>query len=191
MVNEKGFQRIDTASPQTVTTNAEGKATIVFTEPGIHRIKATVGAPGEETVVRSNRLDVCVPAAFGDCGEASPTVAPAVTSPVPPVPSTPTSAATRISKPKLDRGRIAAGKVGVSWKLLDPGAGIAAWRIASKTLGGKGGFVTRASGRQQTAATIRLPPGATYRLRFALTDLSGHITTYSLGKVTVPRGGKS
>src|ERR1700704_5919967 len=54
----KGFQRIDTTSAETVTTNSQGKATIVFNTPGIHRIKATVGAPGEEeTVVRSNRLD--------------------------------------------------------------------------------------------------------------------------------------
>jgi hypothetical protein len=186
--NAKGFQRIDSASPRTVTTDSEGKATVVFTEPGIHRIKATVGAPGEEgTVVRSNRLDVCVPAAFGDCGEVAPApLRPAVSPPLGPNPPAPA----RIGKPKLDRGMIAQGKVGLSWKVLDAGAGVKSWRISSKTLGGKGGFLTRASGRQQTSATVRLPRGASYRLRFSLTDMSGQTTNYGLGKVTVPRGGQ-
>ena len=46
-MSAKGFQRVDTASPETVTTDAEGKASVTFTTPGIYRIKATVGAPGE------------------------------------------------------------------------------------------------------------------------------------------------
>jgi hypothetical protein len=71
---EKGFQKLQLASPETVTTNAEGKASITFDQPGWHRIKA--GAPlhplskreqeekviPEEEAIRSNRLDVCVPA---------------------------------------------------------------------------------------------------------------------------------
>ena len=62
--NEKGFEKVDTESPATVKTEADGKASITFTEPGWHRIKATVPSAhgGEETAVRSNRLDVCVPA---------------------------------------------------------------------------------------------------------------------------------
>lgn len=178
----EGFQRIDTASPQTVTTNSAGKAMIVFTSPGIHRIKATVGAPGaEDTVVRSNRLDVCVPAAFGDCGEVAPQ--PPAGPPTPPAPA-------RISKPKLDRGMVAQGKVKLSWKVLDAGAGVKGWKILSKTLGKKAGFVARVSGKKQTSATVRLPRGASYKLRFTLTDMSGQTTTYGLGKVTVPRGGR-
>lgn len=59
----EGFELVQTASPATVKTNAEGKASITFTEPGWHRIKATaVNGEGEESAIRSNRLDVCVPA---------------------------------------------------------------------------------------------------------------------------------
>ena len=59
----KGFEQIDTESPETVQTNAEGEASITFTKPGWHRIKATaVNASGEEDAIRSNRMDVCVPA---------------------------------------------------------------------------------------------------------------------------------
>ncbi len=62
MTNPKGFERVETESPETVATNAQGKASITFTEPGWHRIKATaVNGKGEEDVIRSNRLDVCVP----------------------------------------------------------------------------------------------------------------------------------
>jgi hypothetical protein len=59
---EKGFERVETESPETVLTGPDGKASITFADPGWHRIKATVAdSQGEETVVRSNRLDVCVP----------------------------------------------------------------------------------------------------------------------------------
>lgn len=184
--NSKGFQRVDTASAETVTTDSEGKATIVFSEPGIHRIKATVGEPGAEaTVVRSNRLDVCVPASFGDCGESSPAAAPSPQAD----PSLPKRLTARISTPKLDRSKVGKGKIGVSWKVLDAGAGIKRWQIASKALGRKRAkFVVRASGKRQTHATIRLPRGASYKLRLSLTDMTGRTTDYGLGKVTVPRG---
>jgi hypothetical protein len=57
-----GVERVLTVSPETVTTDAEGKASITFTESGWHRLKATqVNAKGEESAIRSNRLDVCVP----------------------------------------------------------------------------------------------------------------------------------
>ncbi|HEX6688400.1 MAG TPA: DUF4430 domain-containing protein [Solirubrobacterales bacterium] len=74
VASAKGFERIDTADAQTVTSGADGRASIVFDEPGWHRIKATVaGAGGEEAAIRSNRLDVCVPdpPAF-DCGAPPP-----------------------------------------------------------------------------------------------------------------------
>lgn len=81
----KGFQKLQLESPETVTTNAEGKASITFDQPGWHRIKA--GAPlhplskteqedkviPEEEAVRSNRLDVCVPAqGASGCGPEPP-----------------------------------------------------------------------------------------------------------------------
>jgi hypothetical protein len=66
----KGFEKVETESPQTVRTNSNGKASITFTQPGWHRIKATaVNGKGEEDAIRSNRLDVCVPIeGQGGCG---------------------------------------------------------------------------------------------------------------------------
>jgi hypothetical protein len=61
-----GFEKVDVEDPATVETDSHGKASITFTTPGWHRIKATVPATGpgatEEEAIRSNRLDVCVPA---------------------------------------------------------------------------------------------------------------------------------
>jgi Domain of unknown function (DUF4430) len=66
---DRGFERIDAADGETIKTGSDGTATITFDTPGWHRIKATVLSAGEETAVRSNRLDVCVPAApLADCG---------------------------------------------------------------------------------------------------------------------------
>jgi hypothetical protein len=70
--SEKGFETVQIASPETVTTDSKGKASITFTTPGWHRIKAgtALNAKGEEKAIRSNRLDVCVPAAGETgCGE--------------------------------------------------------------------------------------------------------------------------
>ncbi|MGA9316211.1 MAG: hypothetical protein WBV77_16480 [Solirubrobacteraceae bacterium] len=62
LTSANGFERVETESSATVITNAQGKASITFTEPGWHRIKATeLGSGGKESVIRSNRLDVCVP----------------------------------------------------------------------------------------------------------------------------------
>jgi len=189
-VNAKGFQRIETASPEAVVTDAAGKASVSFTTPGIHRIKATVAvAPGtKEPVVRSNGLEVCVPAAFGDCGEIAPVAAVPTTGKSSTAAATPgpATSAARVSKPKLTLGAIAQGKVTVSWKVLDPGAGVKAWQIATKTVGKRGGFVARAHGTKGSSATVKLPRGHSYRLRFTLTDLAGNTTDYGLGKVTVP-----
>jgi hypothetical protein len=62
----EGFERIDAASDETVETGPDGTATITFDTPGWHRIKATDLSAGVETAVRSNRLDVCVPAPPAD-----------------------------------------------------------------------------------------------------------------------------
>lgn len=60
----KGFEKLEAESPETVVTGAQGKASIIFTEPGWHRIKASAfNSEGKEDAIRSNRLDVCVPAA--------------------------------------------------------------------------------------------------------------------------------
>lgn len=190
-VDAKGFQRIETASPEAVVSDAAGKASVAFTAPGVHRIKATVAVPPgtKEPVVRSNGLEVCVRAAFGDCGETAVTSPPGSTtakaSTAAAAPG-PAPRAARVSKPKLSLAGLSQGKVTISWKVLDPGVGVKAWRIATKTVGMKGGFVARAHGTKGTSATLRLPGGHSYRLRFSLTDRAGHTTAYGLGKVTVP-----
>jgi hypothetical protein len=60
-----GFQTVETGSAAAVTTASAGHASITFSTPGWHRIKAQ-----EETgFIRSNRLDVCVePIGGGSCG---------------------------------------------------------------------------------------------------------------------------
>jgi hypothetical protein len=224
ITNGQGFQRVDTASAATRVSDADGKASITFATPGWHRIKATDVGVGEDAVVRSNRLDVCVPQAPAtDCG-ALPADAQVRTPPppvpgevdgegggevpgggqpgggggeswpgpspsVPPVgPPAPQPDQVRLQRPGLDRSRLAQGLVGVSWKVLDPGAGVAKWTISSRTLGRKGArWVERASGRERTAALLRLPPGATYLLRLTVVDTSGRASSASLGRVRVPR----
>jgi hypothetical protein len=58
----RGFEKVETENRSTVTTDAQGKASITFTTPGWHRLKAVVvSAQGVEEAARSNRLDVCVP----------------------------------------------------------------------------------------------------------------------------------
>jgi hypothetical protein len=85
ITNGQGFQKVDTASAATVLSGADGKASITFTTPGWHRIKATDVGVAEDAAIRSNRLDVCVPLAPAtDCG-ALPADA-QVRTPPPPVP---------------------------------------------------------------------------------------------------------
>ncbi len=95
--------------------------------------------------------------------------------------------ALKLTPPQLDRGKLAAGKVVVSWKVQEAGPGIKSWAISSLTVGQKHArWVTRASGASATKATLTLPRGHAYELRFAITDKSGKTTTRSLGKVNVP-----
>ncbi len=95
--------------------------------------------------------------------------------------------ALKLTTPRLDRAHLAAGKVGVSWKVQDLGPGIKKWTISSLTVGQKHSrWIVRASGAMKTRATIVLPRGHTYELRFAITDADGKASTLSLGKVKVP-----
>jgi hypothetical protein len=208
-----GFGRIETATGS--TTDAQGKTVVSFSEPGWHRVKATVGTPGAETVIRSNRLDICVSGGGGaplegavDCnelpaadkvrsaiptsgeieGEAGPPApAPA---PSPPAAGSPPPGPLKVSTPKVDRGKLAQGRLTISWTVTDTGPGVKKWTISSQTIGQKKArWVTRASGAKKTKATIKLPKGDAYRLRFAIVDVAGKTTTKSLGKVQVPEAG--
>jgi hypothetical protein len=71
--NAKGFEKVVVEDAATVVTNSAGMASITFNTPGWHRIKATVPGATEEGAIRSNRLDVCVPASGeADCGALPP-----------------------------------------------------------------------------------------------------------------------
>jgi hypothetical protein len=213
-----GFQSVDVARPDTVTTAADGTATITFTTPGWHRIKATDFAAGVETVIRSNRLDICVPdppasgcgALPGDAqvrtppppvpGEVDP---PEVTEPDPdspggdgggaktpsdPPPPPAVAGSVRVALKVLNRSRLANGIVGVSWTVTDAGPGLAGWKVAAKALGRKGSrFLARAGGKAGSSAQVRLPRGASYKLRITFTDVLGRESTAQLGKVRVPK----
>jgi hypothetical protein len=186
-VNEKGFQRLDVGSPETVVSNAEGKATVTYDKPGVYRIKATVGAvPGiEETAVRSNGLEICVPAKHGDCGEAP--LPSAETKAASAAPTTPApGAAPKIGKAKFDRGALDEGQLKLSWPVLDPGAGVRGFKVGVKPIGVPGGWTTRAHGTTATEATVRLGLGRSFQLRLTVVDQAGNATTYGLGTVTVP-----
>lgn len=216
----RGFERIDTASADTVETDADGTATIVFDEPGWHRIKATELTAGNETAIRSNRLDVCVPAPpAADCGPlpaddlvripppselegepepVGPKEEPGSNDPggtggqsgAPPAlgpPAPELAAPVRVALHGLDKSRIAAGIVGVSWQVQDAGAGVSRWSVSSKRLGRKGArFVTRATGQAKSSVQVRLPRGARYLLRLTFTDLLGRSSSVGLGTVRVP-----
>src|ERR1700722_3337033 len=69
LTSAKGFERVQITGSEAVTTDSDGKASIVFTTPGWHRIKAgtPLGEGGEEEAIRSNRIDICVPA-LGETG---------------------------------------------------------------------------------------------------------------------------
>jgi hypothetical protein len=60
-----GYQTVEVINPAAVSTDAAGEASITFSTPGWHRIKAQK----EDGFLRSNRLDICVEAESGDgCG---------------------------------------------------------------------------------------------------------------------------
>ncbi|HEY0278043.1 MAG TPA: hypothetical protein VGC32_07220 [Solirubrobacterales bacterium] len=256
--NAKGFEKVETGDAATVVTNSEGKASITFTTPGWHRIKATVPGTGsgavEEETIRSNRLDVCVlgtgetscgappaedavrvppstpgetggeapgggtggevpgdgtgsgapidpadvglaPASGGDSnpagGGSSPSTGATVSRPTPTAPAPKQAARLRVSLPKLDRGKLSQGRIGVSWKVLARGAGVKGWTISSQVVGPKAApYVRRASGTSGSSASLKLPRGATYRLRFTIIDALGRTSNVAIGKVTVPAGGR-
>lgn len=81
----QGFQSVDVENAETELTGVDGRVSITFNEPGWHRIKATDLDAGVEQVIRSNRLDVCVPEPPATACDGYPADA-LVRSPPPPLP---------------------------------------------------------------------------------------------------------
>ena len=209
-----GFETVDTGSSETVKTGADGRAKVSFGDPGWHRIKATVsGAGGVESAVRSNRLDICVPEPpASDCGPppaddearlpppVEPEEGPEEPQPKAEGPGTGVAARpvlqaaapaepgqVRLQLARIDRGAHDRGLVRLSWRVLDAGPGISRWTVSSQALGREDArYVTRARGTGGTFASLRLPPGAAYRLRITVIDALGRSSSAVLGRVRVP-----
>jgi len=163
-----GFEEVDVASPEAEVSGADGRASFTFGTPGWKRLKATRFVAGEETVVRSNRLDVCVyevapsecpplpaddltrippPAEGGEEEPEEPGEDPpaggeesgAGNRGAPPSPPLPGEpGAVRLGALRLDRSRVGHGVVKASWRVLDPGPGVERWTVSSLTLGRRG-----------------------------------------------------
>lgn len=155
------------------------------------------GSSGLAGVIRSNRLDVCVPGGGGaplegavDCSElpkADQAQTPDPTAgeieeprrkrppqqpegdqgqtPGPPV----VAEAIRLTTPRLDRRKIGQGRVGVSWRVLDPGPGVKSWAIASRTLGPQRGSL-RDQGQRRPGHLGDAPPAERALLPAAVHD---------------------
>jgi hypothetical protein len=169
-----GFETVEVADPDAVVTAADGSASVVFAEPGWHRLKAQE----EDGHIRSNRLDVCVePIGGGDCGPLpadaqvrvperyrSPTGTPGVPSPPPIGPPAPTGA------PRLGGVRVDPRTGTASIEVVVPGSG----RVALA-----GARVRSRSAATATAATIRLK---------VVPDAGGRGALRRLGKLRVAVG---
>lgn len=157
-----GFQSALTDDPAAEETDAGGRASIVFDEPGWHRIKAAErDEEGNELVVRSNRIDVCAYEATPDeCGEPPadarlrippPSEEPegeveepsgGVVDPQADPVGAPRTIATavaprvRVALRRLDRRLVRKkGIVKARWRVLDRGVGIRQWMVQVKKLG--------------------------------------------------------
>ncbi|HTA12263.1 MAG TPA: hypothetical protein VK765_02490 [Solirubrobacteraceae bacterium] len=98
----------------------------------------------------------------------------------------------RIGGLSLDGLGDAHGLVGVSWRVLEAGAGVRSWTIAAKALGAAGGYVNRLSGEGNLTTTLlKLPAGAVYELQITFTDALGHTITLPIGRVVVPYDDRS
>jgi hypothetical protein len=137
-------------------------------------IEETPEPPVEPIHITPTKGDRAI--ASGGGGRVAPTTAP-LTGP---------GGLANVQSPILDGRGAARGLVGVSWRMLEPGAGITSWNIASKTLGTANAYVTRATGTTATSALIKLRPGAAYEIRITFTDATGRSSTAQVGKVLVP-----
>ncbi|MDO8212201.1 hypothetical protein [Conexibacter sp. CPCC 206217] len=191
-------------------SGSDGRATVAFRQLGWQRIKARAldgDADGRDDAIASNSVDVCVVAALADeCAGQPPSRVPLIppaapqppappaspappappVGPAPPTPSARNTAPVRVQLPRVaDDAR--RGRVQVDWRVIDAGAGIARWTIAARPLGVRGaGFTDRASGSDATSASLRLPAGRTYALRFTLVDTLGRSASTNVGRVLAP-----
>lgn len=153
-----------------VSTDANGRASVAL-GAGYHRLKV-----GRSGYVRSARAVVCAE----PCGGLPPDVAVRA---IPPV----AQAGVQVSRARqLDSG-YRRGLIRLDWRLLRPGVGIRSWRISSDDLSTRARlYRVRARGSGATTASLRLPRGRTYALKFDWTDGLLRSGRADFGRVIVP-----
>jgi hypothetical protein len=203
-----GVQTVVTSAPEAaVSSGVDGNATLVFSTPGWHRIKADGGVGGP---IRSNRLDVCVVAtAGGTCGAPPADTTPQQAPPLPPDPIGPQSAgpggganggangggrpigsaqgAPVIELPRFTTAGAKAGWITLGWKVLRPGVGVKSWSLASRAAGAtSGAWRVRAHGTKGTSARLALTGGRSWTIRATFTDKLDRQVSEQIGDVLVP-----
>lgn len=192
------IQTVLVDDPSAVVTDADGEATLTFNTPGWKRVKAQA-----DGYVRSNRIDICVPAAGASgCGQLPADVATRGLPEQPPVATTTTTTTTTTTVPttptvpppvtatgpvriKAPSAKVAGNKATVSWAIADTGPGVKSWVVESRALAGNARWARRASGTSATVAKFKLPAGFVHGLRLTVTDALGNSSTASSGRVTV------
>ena len=203
-----GVQAVDTGAPEAaVSSGVDGHATLVFSTPGWHRVKADGGAGGP---IRSNRLDVCVVAvAGGTCGAPPADTTPRQAPPLPADPVGPPSTgpngntnnnnnnngrpigsaqgAPVVELPRFTSAGTKAGRITLRWKVLRPGVGVKSWSLAARAAGARSGpWAVRAHGTKGTSARLALAGRRSWTIRATFVDKLGRSVSEEVGDVLVP-----
>jgi hypothetical protein len=200
-----GVETVQPSAPGAVTTAGDGTADLTFDALGWHRIKADAGAGG---AIRSNRLDVCVVSSPGEtCGNAPADTLAREAAPLPPDPVGPPTGgpgatpikpggagapAQLIGAPIIELPRFTAtgqktGRIGVRWRILQPGVGVRRWRFSARPASkSKGAFTALSTGTKGTTAQLKLGAGQTWTVRVTFTDKLGRNVSQTIGDVLVP-----
>ncbi len=202
-----GVQTVVTSAPEAaVSSGVDGHATLVFSSPGWHRIKADGGVGGP---IRSNRLDVCVVAtAGGTCGAPPADTTPRQAPPLPPDPIGPASTgpggnsnttnnggrpigsaqgAPVIELPRFTTAGAKAGRITLSWKILQSGVGVKSWSLTARAAGAtSGAWAVRARGTKGTSARLALAGGRSWTIRATFTDKLNRQVSEQVGDILVP-----
>jgi len=202
-----GVQTVDlNAAGAVVSSGIDGTASLSFSTPGWHRVKADGGVGGP---IRSNRLDLCVVAsAGGSCGTPPTDTQPRSAPALPPDPpgtqyqdpnKNTTGGGTQqgntgtvqgapvIELPRFTSAGAKAGRTTLSWRVLQQGVGIKSWSLSSRAAGARSGaWTVRAHGTKGTSAKLALPAGRTWTIRATFTDKLGRKVTETVGDVLVP-----
>lgn len=186
--------------PAGTASDGNGQASVTFTSPGWHRLKARMPSSGSfpPNAIASAAVAVCAtaPGAAGCTGlppgedpQAPVTPAP----PAPPVePQLPPAPPQQAPVPELSAPTLLAGyakrrQFAVSWKITAAGVGVRSWVVASRAAGSDGAWAQRAAGQGAvTRAAFRLPAGVRSALQLRVTDAAGRVMAFAAGSALTP-----